>query len=255
MNYSLDRIWSMTTSYIRRNILYKNGECEKTFTLIDLTNSYIDRIDNDTPEENIVSILWNDFYEKKNISYGTVEFFKQNQNTLITDHKVPVSNFSIWFGVKDGKIIADKLENLPNDLIVFPARNWKRSYGKIVDVKYVDDINVNNLYQNTIYFIDEFGNNIYYPSAGPVVKILMIGKKHQLFLSCNPCFYSEKYVEELKKYIIDNPCYLILLDNGRYNHFFTEGKYKKQLYISSGPIEYNEMHVFGEVNYSNTCSS
>jgi hypothetical protein len=56
-------------------------------------------------------------------------------------------------------------------MLVMPVRNWKRAYGKIISAG-CDDNKV------SLYFIDEFGNKIYYPQTGNNTKTLLIGSKH-----------------------------------------------------------------------------
>jgi hypothetical protein len=94
-------------------------------------------------------------------------------------------------------------------MFAFPVRNWKRAYGKIVSSG-CDDEKV------SLYFIDEYGNKVYYPQTGNNTKTLLIGPKYQLFLSCNPCWDMKEFSLHINNYLKDNPSYLILLDNGRF---------------------------------------
>jgi hypothetical protein len=78
-------------------------------------------------------------------------------------------------------------------------------------------------------------------------KILLIGEKHQLFLRCNANYNNEDFVREINQYLIDNPCYIVLLDSGRYSGVQISDNIEKEKYVQSGFNDYDDMFVFGEV--------
>lgn len=241
MNYNPNRIIKIITSYIKRHIKHYNDD-KQEMLLIDLSDSKIDQIHDDTPTEHIISILGNDFREiKYKNTYNTVEFFKKNQDVQITDYRIPVKNFKYWYGIYNYKFKADTLNNLPDDMYVLPVRNMKYKYGKIIDCVYKEE----RLNLETLYFIDEYDNYIPYPYVCGAAKTLLIGETHQLFLKCNPCFYTEDFIKEIKKYLIDNPSILVLLDNGRYSDYQIDN-IDKDKYISVDLYDYNDLIVFGE---------
>ncbi len=239
MEYSLKRLITVTSSYIVRNLLPNQ---KREFIILDLTNSKIDRITNETLRENIISILGNDFADYVDRFLYTVEEYKEmdEENILTTVDKLKLKVFTYFWGIYDNKLLCGKLDELPNDMYVMPVRNWKRKYGKIVKAIAKPKEKV------SLYFIDEYGNEIQYPQTGNNTKTLLIGPKYQLFLSCNPCWDMREYVDKLNEYIKDNPCYLVQLDNGRYeNHQI--GDIDKEKYISTSFETYDDMFVIGEV--------
>ena len=238
MEYSLKRLITVTSSYIVRNLLPNQ---KREFIILDLTDSKIDRITNETPRENIISILGNDFADYVDRFLYTVEEYKEmdGENILTTVDKLKLKVFTYFWGIYNNKLLCGKLYELPNDMYVMPVRNWKRKYGKIVKAIAKPKEKV------SLYFIDEYDNEIQYPQTGNNTKTLLIGPKYQLFLSCNPCWDMREYVDKLNEYIKDNPCYLIQLDNGRYENYQI-GDIDKEKYISTSFETYDDMFVIGE---------
>lgn len=239
MEYSLKRLISVTSQYIVRNLL--PGQ-KREFILLNLTESKIDRILDSTPDENIVSILGNDFADYSDRFLYTVSEYKHmNPETILTTvDNLQLNAFTYFWGIYNNKLLCGKLNELPDSMRVVPVRNWKRKYAKIVDVK------VKPKEKISLYFIDEHNNEIQYPQTGNNTKTLLIGPKYQLFLSCNPCWDTREYAKKLKLYIKDNPCYLVQLDNGRYENYQI-GYVDKKKYISTGFKTYDDMFVIGEV--------
>ena len=233
MEYSLKRLITVTSSYIVRNLL---PNVKREFIILDLTNSKIDRITNETPGENIISILGNDFADYVDRFLYTVEEYKEmdKENILTTVDKLKLKVFTYFWGVYNNKLLCGKLDELPNDMYVMPVRNWKRKYGKIVKAVAKPKERI------SLYFIDEYGNEIQYPQTMNNTKTLLIGPKYQLFLSCNPCWDMREYVDKLNEYIKDNPCYLVQLDNGRYENYQI-GEIDKEKYISTSFETYDDM--------------
>lgn len=237
MNYSIKRIIHVVSSYIFRNILH---DVKREFVILDLTNSLLGRILPDTEESNIISILGNDFADYTNGFLHTVEEFKNMPpDTVLTKYGLTKSRFTYFWGIKEGKLVCDKLSNLPDDLEVMPVRNWKQSYGRIIEAK-CDNKSI------SLYFVDEFGNEIRYPQTGNVTKSLLIGPKHQLFLSCNPCWDMREYSQKINMFLQDNPSYLVQLDNGRFEHCQTD-KINKAAYVYSSFQDYQDIFIFGEL--------
>lgn len=239
MEYSLKRLITVTSSYIVRNLLPNQ---KREFIILDLTDSKIDRITNETPQENIISILGNDFADYVDRFLYTVEEYKEmdEENILTTVDKLKLKVFTYFWGIYKNKLLCGKLDELPDDMYVMPVRNWKRKYGKIIKAIAKPKERI------SLYFIDEYGNEIQYPQTGNNTKTLLIGSKYQLFLSCNPCWDMREYVDKLNNYIKDNPCYLIQLDNGRYENYQI-GNINKEKYISTSFETYDDMFVIGEV--------
>lgn len=238
MDYSLNRLTKVITSYIRRNIL--PGKTRE-FVILDVTNSYLGRIYDNTPPESIISILGNDFADfiSDKFLYSVKEYKEMGHYTVLTKQHLIRGKFTYFWGIQNGKLLCGKLDDLPKDMLVSPVRNWKKKFGRIIDVG-CDEQAV------SLYFIDDQGNKIRYPQTGNVTKTLLIGPKKQVFLSCNPCWDMREYTLKIKEYLVDNPSYLVLLDNGRFENHQIEN-INKETYLASGFQNYDDMFVFGEL--------
>lgn len=237
MNYSLKRISKVITQYVRRNIL---PGVNREFVIIDLTNSLLGRITENTKQENIVSILGNDFadYSKKFL-FTVKEYLEMPPDFVLTSKQLKRKQFTYFWGIYKSKLLCDTLENLPTDMEVMPVRNWKKSYGRIIKADCCGD-------SVSLFFIDEYGNKIYYPQTGNNTKTLLVGPKYQLFLACNPCWDMREYSTKLNEYLKDNPSYLVLLDNGRFENYQINNV-DKEKYLSTAFCDYKDMFVFGEL--------
>jgi hypothetical protein len=84
MEYTLKRLTTVVSSYIRRNIL---PGVKREFVIYDLTNSTLDRIYKETPQESIISILGNDFADYCNKFLYTIKEYKEmSPETKLTKH-------------------------------------------------------------------------------------------------------------------------------------------------------------------------
>jgi hypothetical protein len=119
---TIKRILEVTKSYAIRHF-FKDKNFIKPF-IKDLSNDTICRITCDTNDNDIESILFCDFHEKNNMAYNTVKFFKENKDTLITDKNIPVKNFKWWYGLYNGKLIVNTLNNLPDDMTVIQSSTF-----------------------------------------------------------------------------------------------------------------------------------
>ena len=237
MNYSLNRISKVVAQYIRRNLL---PGVNREFVIINLTNSLLGRITENTKKENIISILGNDFADYLDKYLYTVKEYKEMlPDTVLTKKSLSRKLFTYFWGIYNGKLLCDTINNLPEDMEVMPVRNWKKDYGRIIKADYCGD-------SVSLFFIDEHGNKIYYPQTGNNTKTLLIGQKHQLFLSCNPCWDMREYSTKLNEYLKDNPSYLVLLDNGRFENYQINNV-DKEKYLSTAFCDYKDMFVFGEL--------
>lgn len=237
MNYSLNRISKVVAQYIRRNLL---PGVNREFVIINLTNSLLGRITENTKKENIISILGNDFADYLDKYLYTVKEYKEMlPDTVLTKKSLSRKLFTYFWGIYNGKLLCDTINNLPEDMQVMPVRNWKKDYGRIIKADYCGD-------SVSLFFIDEYGNKIYYPQTGNNTKTLLIGPKYQVFLSCNPCWDMREYSSKINEYLKDNPSYLVLLDNGRFENYQINDV-DKEKYISTAFCDYNDMFVFGEL--------
>lgn len=241
MNYSLSRIFNVTCNYLVRNLFEEenNDSSKKDLIIIDLTESKIGRILNDTPEENIVSILGNDFFEKSVSNFHTVEeLLKSNENLILTDKGYILSNFKYFWGIHNGKLIAGELNELPQNMQCMPIRNVKHNEGPIIRSF------INDKYE--LCFLDNNGNILKLMDSFKTIKTLLIGEKRQFLIVTNRMYDNEKISCKINELLLNNPCYLVWIDNGRYRSFQLEEINKKK-FINNGFTEYDDMFMFGEV--------
>ena len=238
MKYNAKRLTTVISSYIRRNLL---PGVKREFTILDITDSHLDRITGSTSELSIKSILGNMFIEDSKILYTVQQYIDMDDNYLISTRKNKKGQFTYFFGLYNGKLLCDKLNNLPKDMIAFPVRNWKKAYGRIIKSVVYPEKAI------ALYLVDEYGNEIPYPQTGNNTKTFLIGPKYQLFLSCNPCWDMREYSQQLNTYLVDNPSYLVLIDNGRFEHYQLEN-INKEKYVSSSFEDVDDMFIIGEIN-------
>lgn len=125
---TIKRILEVAKSYYIRDF-FKDNNFIKPF-ILDMSDMYMRRITSNIPDNQIYSILFCDFDERKNIAYETVKWFKDNKDSKITDHNIPITNFKFWYGIYNGKFKCNTLENLPEEMIVMPVRNLKSEINK-----------------------------------------------------------------------------------------------------------------------------
>lgn len=243
MDYSPKRIVSVIIGYVKRKLEFRrsfNIELNYEAKIIDLTKSKIARIMEDTPKNNIISILGNNFYEITVKNFHTVsELLSKNDNYKLIDNGATLGAFKYFYGIYNNKFHIGELKTLPLDMECYPVRNLKHNYGRITE-SYIDD----NKY---IVLKDEFGNIIeMYNNTNSIVKSLFIGEKKQFLLITKPSYDNTNTIPFLNDFLKDNPSYYIQLDNGRYNNYQIDNINKEE-YMKHSFETYNDLFVFGEI--------
>lgn len=98
--------------------------------IIDFDNPV--RVYDDT--ENLKNILVNDFVEDTPNNIRAAKDFKNTTDTLIGDKQIPLSHFSNYYGLENGKLKIGNIGDFDDNTTVVPVRNKTRL------VKSVDDI-------------------------------------------------------------------------------------------------------------------
>lgn len=234
---TIKRILEVTKSYAIRHF-FKDKNFIKPF-IKDLSNDNICRITCDTNDNDIESILFCDFHEKNNIAYNTVKFFKENKDTLITDKNIPVKNFKWWYGLYNGKLIVNTLNNLPDDMTVIPVRNLQHNVNKPCDTLII--------HNNLVYFNNGEVNLLlpYKQSGGNIGKSVLISPDGHSMLVYGVNYTTENELNKIKEFIKEHPCFPILIDNGRYLFYYVGEGATKEAFCCGGFAEIDEMFTFG----------
>ena len=239
---TIKRILEVTKSYGMRHF-FKNGNFIKPF-ILEMSDMYMCRITSNIPDEQIYSILFCDFDERKNIAYETVKWFKDNKVSNITDHNIPVTNFKFWYGIYNGKFKCDTLDNLPDDMIVMPVRNLKSDITEPFNSLIIRD--------GVLFFKNdnEYLTKLPYTQDGDNIgKCILISENGKSLFVYGVRSVNKDEIEEINKYLKENPSYPIMVDNGRYLFYFIgdDINFKKHAFVCGGFSDIDDMFVFGSL--------
>ena len=78
------------------------------------------------------NILSNEFIEYNNNTIRKAKDFKHTTDTLLGDRKIPMSKISQFYGIENGKLKVDSLQNFNDTTTIIPVRN--KNVGKIKKV-------------------------------------------------------------------------------------------------------------------------
>lgn len=237
---TIKRILEVTKSYSIRHF-FKDKNFIKPF-LFEMSDLNMCRITSSIPDSKIYSILFCDFDERRNIAYETVKWFKEHQTSKITDHNIPVTNFKFWYGIHEGKLKCDILDNLPDEMTVMPVRNLKSEitepFTSVVIRDGVLHLKNNNEYITRLPYTQE-DNNI-----GKCVLISENGKSLFVYGVRNN---NKEEIDKINEFLSENPSYPIMVDNGRYLFYFIGDDIKKHAFVCGGFSEIDDMYVFGSL--------
>jgi hypothetical protein len=79
--------------------------------------------------QNARHVYYNDFVERKSNNIRKAKDFKNTNDTLIGDHKIPLSNMPIYQGIEKGKLKVGSLKNFNDNTTVTPVRS--KNHGKV----------------------------------------------------------------------------------------------------------------------------
>ncbi len=235
---TLDYIWTVIQRFNERYI-FRNSNFMKPFVL-DLSGKKLCQISNTVDDKDIAGILFCDFKESdSSIARGPASFFKNNKNELITDNKIPVLNFTWWYGINEGKLFIDKLENIDDDLLIMPVRNLKRIVQKPFDKILIkrNIVFLTNGEVNVQLPYEQLNNNI-----GKCILISPDG--HSLFIYG----VKENSINELeiiKNFLNEHPAYPVMVDNGRYLFYFVGENITKDDFVCGGLHKIDELYIIG----------
>lgn len=238
---TIKRILEVTKSYSIRHF-FKDSNFVKPF-LLEMTNMHMCRITSKVPDEQIHSILFCDFDERKNIAYETVRWFKENKDSKITDRNIPVTNFKFWYGICEGKFKCDILDNLPDDMIVMPVRNLKSDITEPFDSLVIIDgvLHLKNTNNGTITKLP------YTQDGDNMGKCILISTNNKSLFVYGVRNVNKEEIEKINVFLRENPSYPIMVDNGRYLFYFIGDNIKKHAFVCGGFSEIDDMFVFGSL--------
>lgn len=142
---------------IVNNIAKKIGfiNTEKPAQVINLSNKNVSRIDQSTPNTNM--ILFNDFVEWNNPNnIRLAKEFKTTNDTLIGDNNIPLSKISQYYGVENGKLKVGNINIFDDNTTVVPKRNKRTDRIKSI----INNVLTNEQIENYENIIDNERNNI-----------------------------------------------------------------------------------------------
>lgn len=179
------------------------------------------------------------FYETKVPIVRVKTLVNCHPATKVTDRGFLISQFKYWYGIYNGKLIADELKNLPLDMYAFPIRTMKRNHALVTKFER------STTNPNRVNIIDSNGVVIPYPYVDANTKCFLIGKDKQALIQLNRYKLSDELLEQINIFLQNNPCYIALLDNGRYGHIIYDVKNKYE-FTKTGFAGFNDLFVFGE---------
>lgn len=90
--------------------------------LVDLSAEKMDRIGPGT--QHVKGIYFSDFVETENSNHiRRAAAFRKTADTILTDQRIPLSSFTRFYGVEDGKVRVGRLDQFRDSTVVLPVRN------------------------------------------------------------------------------------------------------------------------------------
>jgi len=207
--------------------------------LVDMTEYEIARIGPGT--QNLHGIYFSDFVESKNSNHiRPAAHFRHTSDTLLGDKMMPLSHFSRFYGVENGRIKAGRLDQFADSTTVLPVRN--KDCGYISRIELRRDAGqrgwfiVRNPFEAikyqlplVSYYPPDTGIELYGTDGelmyDPTVTAAMSGKVfladslgNAVFINNLPGF-DETMLQQLDELLAEHPMGTVLIDNGRYSSF------------------------------------
>lgn len=196
---------------------------------IDLTNKHLSNVNT---KSKVNMVLANEFVETKyKNNIRKAKNFKHTTDTLIGDRRIKLSNINKFYGIENGKLKIDNIDNFSDETTVIPVRNPNRSKIKkviqkdnklhLIDAKN-DTTPINSFRlpeKDKIIFSDENGNAIFVNDLR-----------------------NENVRNKLNKSLETINRYPILIDNGRYDHYSPDGDV--DAYVNPFTNK-NDMYIIG----------
>ena len=215
------------------------GLTSSPVALVDMTEYEIARIGPGTKD--LLGIYFSDFVEYENSNHiRPAVRFRHTEDTLLGDKKMPLSHFSRFYGVENGRIKAGRLDQFADSTIVLPVRN--RDYGYISRIELRRDAGRRGWYivRNPFeaikyqlplisYYPPETGIDVYGTDGNlvyePTVHEAMNGKifladslGNAVFINNLPGF-DAPLLQQLNELLAAHPMCPVIIDNGRYYQF------------------------------------
>lgn len=237
---TIKRILEVTRSYGIRHF-FKDKNFTKAF-ICDMSKLNMCHITSEINDEDIYSILFCDFDERNSIAYETVKWFKEHQDSNITDHKIPVKNFKYWYGIHEGKILCSTLDKLHENMIVMPVRNLKKEINSPFTEVYIK--------QGLLYVKNEDGISVEMPyeqQGNNIGKCIFADNEGNSLFVYGVRLNDKEYIKQINNFLKQHPSYPIMVDNGRYLFYFIGDNVQKHAFVCGGFSEIDDMFVFGSL--------
>lgn len=126
-----DRL-SQNISATWKTLLRRAGLDKVNPVYVDLSSEEMSRIGPETTD--VKGVYFSDFVEGSNSNHiRYAKDFKKTADTLLTDHAIPLSRISRFYGVEDGKIKVGSLNCFNDSTVVVPVRN--KNFGAIAGIE------------------------------------------------------------------------------------------------------------------------
>ena len=216
--------------------------------LVDMTEYEIVRVGPET--EGVRGIYFSDFVEKENSNHiRPAAGFRHTADTLLGDKRMPLSHFSRFYGIEDGRIKAGPLELFADSTVVLPVRNKDYGYISRIELGRRPDnhgwIMVRNPFRalknglplisyyppdTEVIVYDTDGKPMYEPTVHAALngKVFLADSLGNAVFINNLPGYDEFVLEELNSLLDKHPMGSVIIDNGRYSGFrLSEADYKE----------------------------
>lgn len=161
-------------SYAKNYLVSKLDDSNRG-EFINLSDKNVERITNST--DNVETVLTNEFVEGNKNTIRKARDFRETNDTILGDRKIPLSKISTFYGIEDGKLKAGPLELFDDNTTVVPNR--AKHVGKIKkilkeipkDKKYDDNFyqdldSIASMYNDSLDYSPSFSQYITYAASG-----------------------------------------------------------------------------------------
>ena len=220
-------------------LMRRLGLTASPVTLVDLTEYRIARIGPET--ENVQGIYFSDFVEIENSNHiRQAGRFRHTQDTLLGDKMMPLSHFSRFYGIENGRIKSGRLDQFSDSTVVLPVRNKDFGYISKIEFGRKDGnrgwILVRNPFRalkhslplisyyppdTEVKVYDVDGNIMDEPTVRDAVtgKIFLADSLGNAVFINNLPGYDELMLERLNAILEKHPMGPVIIDNGRYSRY------------------------------------
>ncbi len=127
---------------------------------------------------------------------------------MIGDRKIPLSNFPLFQGVVNNKLVVDSLKNFDDDITVVPVRSQnKGKIKKLLTRRY-----------NWVPAVTTTNDTIFIKDTEMMNKVVLGDERGDSYFIENISGLDNNQINKLNQILSKAPKYYVLPDNGRYKH-------------------------------------